>query len=144
MPQPNDAEITRVYVRSTGGTVEDPTPNISGGSFDVVVENEAGRVLAGGGAPYQISIEALDLTAGNNPGAPFSASTPLGRIFNGLPDWPQNTQVFTITLNAAQVAAMTNHRLRYTASLLSPDPRNNLPPQVVSFTESKLFMLVRE
>ena len=74
MTQANDAEITRVYTRSTGGTVADPTPDIGGGSFQVVVESEAGSTLASSGASYQLSIQAFDLTAGNNPDGPFTAN----------------------------------------------------------------------
>jgi hypothetical protein len=148
MPQANDAEIVRVYTRNAGGTVADRTPNISGGtpSFQVVVESEAGNTLAGGGASYLLSIEAFDLTAGNNPGGSLSAkTTPPGKIFDAggaTPHWPQNTEVFTISLTAAQVTALTNHVLRYTASLVSPDPASGLTPIIVSFAESEPFILI--
>ena len=153
MPQANDAEIVRVSVRTTGSSVAERTPNIGGVApqFQVIVESEAGNVLGGGGASYQVSIEAFDLTAGNNPGGSFSATDPLvagGRIFNGPAagsNWPgfANTTVFPISLTAAEVAARTNHILRYTASLVSPDPRVIGIPVVVSFAESELIMLIK-
>ena len=70
---PNDAAVVRVFTRQGSGGVPDYTPNITNGPHAFqVVEAEAGTVLGNSSQPYQLRVEALDITAGDNPGAPFS------------------------------------------------------------------------
>lgn len=139
---PNGVEIVRVYTRETGGTVADITPGVpsQGGSFQVVVEAEAGAVIAGSGAPYKIAIEAFDYSTGEKaqPALKFSQSV-AGAFGSG---WPNHQEVFTITLNANEAPGVQDHILRYVAYLVTPPPRQR--PQIVSFAESPLFMITGE
>lgn len=139
---PNDVEIVRVYTREYGGTIADFTPHISvtgGGSFEVVVEAEAGSVQQGIGAPYQIAIEACDLTTCSNPPAPFDQSHTGSFNPGAFPaGWPAHAEVFTITLTAAQAALVRDHIFRYVAYLRTPTTGK---PLIVSFAESPLFVV---
>lgn len=149
---PNGVEIVRVYTRETGGAIADVTPHVSsttGGSFDVVVEVEAGSVKSVDGSPYRIIIEAFDLTTGEKPlkevvppnlGAFSKQSLPGTSFFNWVGG--AHTEIFPINLNAAEAAALQGHILRYVASLVTPPPGGALIPQIVSFVESPLFMVV--
>ncbi len=144
MPNPNDADLVRVYTREAGGTIAETTPHVSASphSFEVVVEAEAGSVLCGSSQPYTISLVAFDLTAGANPGAPFTVNTS-GELFNNtfgnITPWCAYEEKFTITLTAAQAAAVTDHIMQYTAVLFSRPGSTN---PVISFIQSPLFMLV--
>ena|SRR6266571_1159457 len=142
MPNPNDADLVRIYTREAGGTIAATTPHVSigGHSFEVVVEAEAGSVLGGSSQPYTISLVAFDLTAGANPGAPFNVST-AGEHFDAVSGnisvWPSYEEKFTITLTAAQAAAVTNHILQYTVALASGGSN-----PVTSFAQSPLLILL--
>lgn len=142
MPNPNDADLVRIYTREAGGTIAATTPHVSTGghSFEVVVEAEAGSVIGGSLQPYTISLVAFDLTAGANPGAPFSTST-AGQHFDNVSGnisvWPSYEERFTITLTAAQATAVANHVLQYTAALVSGGTN-----PVTSFAQSPLFILL--
>jgi hypothetical protein len=131
---PNDAEVVRVFTRQGSGGVPDYTPNVTNGShsFQVVVEAEAGTVLGNSSQPYQLRIEALDITAGDNPGTPFSKT--VAQQLSSANGWPQKTEAFTVTLTPAQIAARKDHILKYYAVLLSSN-------DIISFAESPLFIL---
>ncbi len=141
MPNPNDADVVRVYTRETGGAIASTTPHVSTGghSFEVVAEAEAGSVLGGSNQPYTISLVAFDLTAGGNPGAPFTvaANEAFNTTSGNISAWPSYEEKFTITLTAAQAAAVKNHILQYTAVLI--DSGSN---PVTSFAQSPLFIML--
>ncbi len=142
---PNGVEIVRVYTREFGGTIADTTPHVTAPTFhfQVVVEAEAGSVKQGDGSPYRFAIEAFDLTTGNKPPGAFS-KVANGYFTGGPPPagWPAHSEVFTITLTAAEATAVEDHILRYVASLVTPPPGPGVTPQIVSFAESPLFIVV--
>lgn len=154
---PNGVEIVRVYTRETGGTVADITPLVpsTGGSFQVVVEAEAGKTEKGTAAPYEIRIEAFDFTSGlkPNPTVPGLGNwtqtstmlTPPGvKAFN-IVDWPtqDHQEIFTIQLAQADAKAVQGHLLKYYAYLMTPPPDKGTP-QIVSIAESPLFIVTNE
>src|SRR5262249_52295337 len=64
----NDATLTELTTAYTGSTVEDNAPNAPvDASFDLVVEAVAGNALGNSGAPYTLTISAIDLTAVSQP-----------------------------------------------------------------------------
>jgi hypothetical protein len=140
----NDAQLIEVLTCQHGSTVEDNAPNAPGGnqnaaaSYDVVIEGNAGNVIGNSGAPYTLTVTAMDLTtmtaaANLNPVVPPQS-------FNG-PTWKPNgpddydtLQSFTIAVPAPNPYA--GHVLQYVASLVSAND------QVVSILQSEPFTLV--
>ena len=60
----NDALLTALATAQTGSTVPDIAPNApAAGSFDLIIRAAAGSTLGGSGAPYTLTISAIDLTA---------------------------------------------------------------------------------
>lgn len=132
---PNDAELVRIYTASLSGfpdqtPITGTTPNTDV-QFKVIVEGEAGEVLGQSGQPYDLTIQALDITNGTNPGASFTQAAP-GAFM--APNWPNYKNEFTVTILAADVPAINGHLLRYYAVLTSAN-------QIDSFVESPLFLL---
>lgn len=67
----NDAMLTGLTTAHTGSTVEDNAPNApADASFDLVVEAVAGSALGNSGAPYSLTISAIDLAAVSQPWPP--------------------------------------------------------------------------
>src|SRR5262249_57808369 len=60
----NNATLTALATAHTGSTVEDTAPNApAAGTFDLVLDAVAGSALGSSGAPYTLTISAIDLTA---------------------------------------------------------------------------------
>ena len=126
---PNDATLRRVYTRVPGTTTPDTTLKV-GQPFDVVVEGEAGDVLGQSEQPYRLFINAIDLTAVNNPGFSlnkkqiFSTAGPSADTGN-LKPWLSyaHREPFTAP------ASLVNHIVQFSATLVSQN-------QIVSFVQS--------
>src|SRR5438552_2468685 len=59
----NDAKLTEITTAQSGSSVEDSAPNAPAQpGFDVVVEAVAGNAIGNSGAPYTLTITAMDLT----------------------------------------------------------------------------------
>ena len=64
----NDATLTELATTQSGSMVADNTPNApASSSFDLVVLAAAGSALGSSGAPYTLTISAIDLTALSQP-----------------------------------------------------------------------------
>src|SRR5689334_20754082 len=60
----NGAMLTAVSTAQTGSTVADTAPNApASASFDLIIRAVAGSALGSSGAPYTLTISAIDLTA---------------------------------------------------------------------------------
>jgi hypothetical protein len=140
----NDAQLIEVITAQHGSTVEDNAPNapapgqVAATSYDLVIEGNAGNVIGNSGAPYTLTVTAMDLTAMTaaanlNPTVPAqSFSVPLWNK-NG-PDDYDTQQSFTI--NVPNPNPYAGHILQYVASLVSVND------QVVSILHSEPFTLV--
>jgi hypothetical protein len=140
---PNDAQLVRIYTqKSNGGQPTGPDLTPIGGTagnvadFEVVVEGEAGRVLGNSGAPYRLTVSAIDLTDVNNPN---SAANVFSHTFSEA--WttalwlsPNYRKVIRVRLN--NVAAVKGDMLRYMAVL-------NAQNEVDSSVESPVFTLTQ-
>ena len=140
----NDAQLTEVITAQHGSTIEDNAPNAPAPgqapatSYDVVIEGNAGNVIGNSGAPYTLTVTAMDLTT-------MTAATALN-VVNAVqnfvvPTWNKNgpddydtQQSFTIALPTPN--PFSGHILQYVASLVSVND------QVVSILESEPFTLV--
>jgi hypothetical protein len=138
----NDATLTELTTAQTGSTVEDNAPNApAGASFDLVVEAVAGTALGNSGAPYTLTISAIDLTAVNQPWPPqilrqaFDAAT--GWKLSGAgPDY-ECSQTFPVAVpGGGPGGPLAGHTLQYVASLVSQGA------QIVSILQSDPFVLV--
>jgi hypothetical protein len=133
----NDAYLTELTTAQDGSTVEDNAPNTNNpAKFNLVVTAVAGHAVGGSGAPYKLTITAMDITA-VAPAAPLNPTIPAQTF--AAPTWQPNgtdfvsSQTFPITVPAG---AFTGHTLQYTATLVTP---NN---QIVSILQSDPFVLV--
>jgi hypothetical protein len=64
----NDAILTELATAQSGGMVPDNTPNApTGANFDLLLEAVADSALGSSGAPYTLTISAIDLTAVSRP-----------------------------------------------------------------------------
>ncbi len=134
---PNDARIKRIYTRRVGSQILDQSLKIVD-PFEVVVEWEAGSVKTADGGPWEITIVALDITAGSAAPAAFNQNIAGnwaagdGHSLGGG-DWhadPSTDAVLTIT----PPAGSEGHIYRYTAMLVAQ-------VDIVSFVESPLFCI---
>ncbi len=140
----NDAKLTEITTAQTGSTVEDNAPNAPAqAGFDIVVEAVAGTAVGNSGAPYTLTITAMDLTAvapatDLNPviANPQHFDSPTGGKPSG-PDF-EYSQSFAVTVPVTGTGARkyAGHVLQYVASLV------NQNGQVVSILESDPFVLV--
>jgi hypothetical protein len=139
---PNDAQLVRIYTQKTNGgspSIPDLTP-IGGtagntADFEVVVEGEAGDVLAGSGQPYTLTISAIDLTDVSNPNDANNLFTKtVAESFSAAFGWPRYRKVFNIQLN--DVPAVRDDLVQYFAVLNSQN-------QVDSSVESPRFTLTQ-
>ena len=80
---PNDARITRVYTQESGGAtaaIENTAPNATqpnpAATFDVVVELDAGSIVANARSPYQVFLVTFDETLGQTLGGAFTGPLP--------------------------------------------------------------------
>src|SRR6516162_7124803 len=59
----NDVMLTAVATAQTGSTIPDIAPNApASASFDLIIRAAAGSALGSSGAPYTLTISAIDLT----------------------------------------------------------------------------------
>jgi hypothetical protein len=138
----NDAQMTELLTANTGSTVENQTPNAPAPGqpkFEVVLEAVAGSAIGGSGAPYTLTVTAMDLTdvkaaPALNPtiANPQHFDVPAGWKPNGL-DF-EYSKSFSITVPAG--GKYTDHVLQYVASLVTPNG------QIVSIIESEPFVLI--
>jgi hypothetical protein len=137
----NDAKLTELTTAPSGSTVEDNAPNApASSSFDLIVEGVAGSALGNCGAPYTLTISAIDLTAVNQPWAVQS----LHQAFDAASGWKLSgsgpdyecTQTFPVAVPGGLGGPLAGHTLQYVASLVSQGG------QVVSVIQSDPFVLV--
>jgi hypothetical protein len=136
----NDAQLTELSTAQSGSTVEDNAPNAPGQpNFDVVVEAVAGSAVGGSGAPYTLTITAMDLTA--VAAAPVLNPTIANpEHFDLATGWKPSgpdfeySKSFSIAVPAGGQYA--GHVLQYVASLV------NQNGQIVSIIESDPFVIV--
>ena len=63
-----DARLTELTTAHTGSRVGDNAPNgPADAGFDLVIEAVAGAAVGNSGAPYTLTISAIDLTAVGQP-----------------------------------------------------------------------------
>ena len=67
----NDATLTELATAQSGSMVKDDAPNApAGGGFDLIIGAVAGSALGSSGAPYTLTISAIDLTTVSQPWPP--------------------------------------------------------------------------
>jgi hypothetical protein len=139
----NDAKLTEITTAQSGSSVEDSAPNAPAQpGFDIVVEAVAGNAIGNSGAPYTLTITAMDLTDV----APATDLNPVltgPQFFDGPTGWKPNgpdfeySATFPITVPVtAGARKYAGHVLQYVASLV------NHNGQIVSILESDPFVLV--
>jgi hypothetical protein len=136
------AMLTGVVTAHTGGTAEDTAPNApAAGSFDLIVQAAAGSALGSCGAPYTLTISAMDLTAVSQ-GWPTQT---LHQSFDAASGWKpsgtgpeyQCTQTFPIAVpGGGPGGPLAGHVLQCVVSLISRGA------QIVSIIHSDPFVLV--
>jgi hypothetical protein len=140
----NDAQLTDLITAQSNSTVENTAPNAPGEpGFNLVIEAVAGSAVGNSGAPYTLTVTAMDLTAV----APADLLPVLpAQFFNGATGWNQNgsefeySQAFPVTIpltgGPGSPRQYVGHTIQYTASLV------NQNAQIVSILESEPFVLV--
>ena len=137
----NDATLIELATAQSGSMVEDSAPNApASASFDLVVGAVAGSALGSSGAPYTLTISAIDWTAVSQPWPAkahqqaFDAGS--GWKLSGTgPDY-ECTQTFPITIPGGPGGPLAGHTLQFVASLVSQGA------QIVSITQSGPLVLV--
>jgi hypothetical protein len=141
----NDARFSQLFVATNGSVVQDDSPSEIAGApqndFDLLLKAEAGNVLGGSGAAYDLAITCYDVTAGTaqpllDPFTPprnenFETAAP-GNWQGSGPDFVKEDK-YDIAINGAVVR---DHVYQYTATLIADNH------QVVSTIQSDLFVLV--
>ena len=92
MPSANQCELSRVYVRNSGGQVSEESIK-DNASFDVVLEAEAGQALFNNGGAYKLIMVLTDLTGDY---ITFATNTLSGTF--GDANWPNPVLSFPFTL----------------------------------------------
>jgi hypothetical protein len=138
----NDAALTVVATAQTGSTVADTAPNAPANSgFDLIIHVVAGSGLGSSGAPYILTLSAIDLTALTQP---WPTRT-LRQAFDPAHGWAlsgtgphyQCSQTFPITIPGnGPGGPLAGHTLQYLATLVSPGA------QIASILQSHPFVLV--
>jgi hypothetical protein len=137
----HDATLTELATAHTGSMVKDSAPNAPAATtFDLVLGAVAGSALGSSGAPYTLTISAIDLTAVTQ-GWPTQTlhqafDTANGWTLSGTgPDY-QWTQIFTVPVpGGGPGGPLAGHTLQCVASLVSQSP------QIVSIIHSNPFVL---
>lgn len=153
---PNDARIVRVYTQETGGATahaDNTAPNATqparAATFDVVIEVDAGGVVAGGAGGYSLYLVTVDETTGATLPAPFTLRVPAPPATNnfsqaapwvavgggGNPDY-ELLAVITLPVANIPVPPPLPHILKCYASLVSAGN------QFVNTVESEPFVIV--
>jgi hypothetical protein len=138
----NDATLTELATAQSGSMIADNTPNApASGNFDLVLEAVAGSALGSSGAPYTLTIGAIDLTAVSQPWPPHT----LHQAFDAADGWQlsgtgpdyQCTQTFPIAVpGGGPGGPLAGHTLQFVASLVSQGA------QIASIIRSSPFILV--
>ena len=138
----NDATLTALATAQTGSMVADNTPNApANASFDLVVEAVAGSALSSSGAPYTLTINAIDLTAVTQP----RPARTLHQAFDTASGWQlsgtgpdyQCTPAFPFPVpGGGPGGPLAGHTLQCVASLIGRGA------QIASIIHSHLFMLL--
>ena len=136
------AALTGLATARTGSTLADPAPNApAGGRFDLILHAAAGRALGGSGAPYTLTISAIDLTAVTQ-GWPTQT---LHQAFDAACGWElsgvgpdyQCTQTVAVPVpGGGPGGPLAGHTLACVATLISPGA------QIVSIIHSDPFVIV--
>ena len=138
----NDATLTGLATAQTGSRVADTTPNAPANpGFDLVMQAVAGSALGSSGAPYTLTISAIDLTTVSQP---WPAQT-LQQAFDTASGWKLSgtgpdyecTQTFPIAVpGGGPGGPLAGHTLQFVASLVSQGA------QIISIIQSDPFVLV--
>jgi hypothetical protein len=136
----NDATLTQLATAQSGSMVNDDAPNApASGGFDLIVAAAAGSALGSSGAPYTLTISAIDLTAVSQPWPPqilhqaFDAAS--GWKLSGTgPDY-QCTQTIPHTIPGGPGGPLAGHTLWFVATLVSQGA------QIVAIGQSDPFVL---
>jgi hypothetical protein len=138
----HDATLTGLATTHTGSTIGHPAPNApAAGSFDLILQATAGSALGNSGAPYTLTISAIDLTAVTQ-GWP---TLTLHQAFDTANGWKpsgtgqgyQCTHTVTVQVpGGGPGGPLAGHTLQCVASLISQDA------QIVSIIHSNAFVLV--
>jgi len=138
----NDATLTELATAQTGSTVADTAPNAPANpGFDLVLRAAAGSALGSSGAPYTLTISAIDLTAVTQAWPALTHhqafDTANGWELSGSgPDY-QCSQTFPVPLpGGGPGGPLTGHALLCVASLVSQGG------QIASIIHSDPFVLV--
>jgi hypothetical protein len=138
----NDATLTTLATAQNGSMVADNTPNAPANAcFDLVVAAAAGSALGSSGAPYTLTISAIDLTAVSQPWPTQTLhqafDTASGWTLSGTgPDY-QCTQSFPIAVpGGGPGGPLAGHTLQCIASLVSQGA------QIASILHSHPFVIV--
>ena len=137
----NDAALTELATAQTGSRVHDQAPNApAGGCFDLIVAAVAGSALGSSGAPYTLTISAIDLTIVTQPWPPQI----LHQAFDEASGWQLSgtgpdyacTQTIPTTVPGGPGGLLAGHTLQFVASLVSQGA------QIVAIRHSGPFVLV--
>src|SRR5262245_14589826 len=120
----NDATLTELATAHTSSTVDDNAPNApADATFDLIIEAVAGTAVGNSGAPYALTISAIDLTAVGQPWPPQV----LAQSFNPATGWKLSsagpdykyTQTIPIAVPGGPGGPLAGHTLQFVASLVS-------------------------
>jgi hypothetical protein len=138
----NDATLTALATAPSGSMVGDNAPNApANSSFDLVLEAVAGSALGSSGAPYTLTISAIDLTSVSQ-GWPTQT---LHQAFDAANGWQlsgagpdyQCTQTVAVAVpSGGPGGPLAGHTLQCVASLISQGAL------IVSIIHSNPFVLV--
>ena len=138
----NDVMLTAVATAQTGSTIPDIAPNApASASFDLIIRAAAGSALGSSGAPYTLTISAIDLTVVSQ-GWPTQT---LHQAFDAANGWTSSgngpdyrcTQTVTIPVpGGGPGGPLAGHTLQCVASLVSQSA------QIASIIHSAPFVLV--
>ena len=138
----NDAKLTGLATAQTGSRVADNTPNAPANpGFDLVLHAAAGSALGSSGAPYTLTISAIDLTTVSQP---WPVQT-LHQAFDAASGWQlsgtgpdyQCTQIFPIAVpGGGPGGPLAGHTLQCVAALVSRGA------QIASIIHSHPFVLI--
>ena len=137
----NDATLTDLATAQSGSMVADTAPNApANASFDLVLQAVAGSALGSSGAPYTLTISAIDLTTVAQPWPPQI----LHQAFDGASGWKLSgtgpdyecTQTIPNTVPGGPGGPLAGHTLQFAASLISQGA------QIVTILQSDPFVLI--
>ena len=137
----NDATLSGLATTQTGSMVQDEAPNAPASSgFDLILGAFAGSGLGSSGAPYTLTISAIDLTTVSQPWPPrilhqaFDAAS--GWKLSGTgPDY-ECTQTIPNSVPGGPGGPLAGHTLQFVATLVSQGA------QIVTIRQSDPFVLV--